>query len=416
MDRLAEEVRRCHQLASHRFSLLLVDVPRLRRAGLSTSEEVDRMLMELGGSLLRWVRQGDLVARLDSGGLALVLPGVGDPEAVRAVGRRLLDEARQRAGKSELAARLDLGAVIGSHRYERPGTLLRDAWAALVRGGDEGGVNLFDPRAQLDARMQAELEMELLGAEERGELHLQYQPIASLATRRVVGFEAQLRWQHPRLGEVPSELLKAAIQGRRQARPLTAWAVGQGLRDLRSFDEAAGGAGLLLSLDVTRQALVGPDFTRDVADALTRHGVEPWRLGIEIAGSAAEGDAEARVALEALRALGVRVLLDDFAMGQGLLWALSRIPVDGLKIERGVLAAARCARGVALLRGVVGVGRALGLTLVADGVEAPDELELVSDLGCDHAQGFYISRAVGREAAVLQLRERSLSPLSLLAS
>ncbi|MBW8768050.1 MAG: EAL domain-containing protein [Geodermatophilales bacterium] len=238
------------------------------------------------------------------------------------------------------------------------------------------------------------LARDLPAALEQGQLRLEYQPVAGIAERRVLGVEALVRWEHPLLGTVPPDEFIGLAEEDGLIVPLQRWVLETAARDLAGL--LAEGRDLQLGVNVSVRHLQAGCLAPDVASALAGAGVSPRRLMIEITESVML-DAEARVAsdLATLREMGCIISLDDFGRGWSSLAYLARLPVDVLKMDREFVAGIEGdRRGAALVASVIQLGRTLGMDVVAEGVETPGQLHALRDMGCRFVQGYLLGRPV----------------------
>jgi diguanylate cyclase (GGDEF)-like protein len=363
----------------------------------------DELLRVVGARLLDAMRPGDLVARLGGDEFALLLDGVADVAAAVAVARRAV---------KALAApiRLDattaiVGASVGvamRHGASTLESLMREADVAMysAKGKGKNRVECYD--AGLDELVIARhsLRADLLGATARGELVLDYQPIVHLETGHLDGMEALVRWQHPTRGLLPpSEFIQLAettgdIVG------IGAWVLETAARQLRQWQQRYENPLLWMSVNVSVCQLETPSFADDVQAILVATGLDPATLVLEVTESTlADPKRGSAAALNRLRRLGLRVALDDFGTGYSSLAHLRDIPVDILKIDRSFVSGSSASlTGIALLEAIVGLGGRLGLQIIPEGIEEPDQLSRLSALGCRIGQGFLMSRPVPAEA------------------
>ncbi|PZA18913.1 hypothetical protein DMO24_23555 [Modestobacter versicolor] len=245
--------------------------------------------------------------------------------------------------------------------------------------------------AARDRREQ--LRRDLVGARERGELALVWQPIVSLADHRVTGVEALLRWQHPLYGDVPPDEFLPVAERAGLVVELQRWV----LHTATAAAVALPGHGveLKLGVNVSAQHLAAGTLVGDVTSALRASGLSPERLVVEITESALMGEHVADD-VTALRLMGVHLALDDFGRGSSSLPGLGRLPVDIIKLDRALLSRVdRDPYTRAVCEAVVALGTVLHIDVVAEGVETASQLGVLSALGCGFAQGFLLSRPVG---------------------
>jgi len=277
-------------------------------------------------------------------------------------------------------------------------TLLRNADLALRFAKQRGKnrVERYDREYDHWVRRRTDLEHELRGAVERGELMLAYQPIVSLPDGRVAGVEALLRWHHPRLGTVPPDEFVPLAEEAGLIDGLGAFVVHEACHQLSRW--LADGHELYLAVNVSVRELHTPEYATRVADALRAHRLSPQRLLVEVTEHAVALDVDQLASrLAALRETGVRVALDDFGSGYSSLVRLRTLPVDVLKIDRSVLAQPGADSAPPLVDVVVQLGSRLGLDVVAEGVTDPAQRRVVEEAGCRYAQGDLFGRALPAE-------------------
>jgi EAL domain-containing protein (putative c-di-GMP-specific phosphodiesterase class I) len=296
---------------------------------------------------------------------------------------------------------------IAAGRYSSPDTLLRDAdlalYAAKAAGKDRHA--LFDGSMHADEQERLQLEADLSAALQEGQFFLLYQPIFDLASGEVVCVEALIRWRHPLRGVVvPERFIPVAEEGGLIV-PIGRWVLEQACRQAAAWE--ADGKGIAVSVNVSAYQLDRPEFVEDVRRALQTAGIAPSSLTVEITETTLMRNMPAAVEqLEAIRALGVRVAIDDFGTGYASLSNLLRVPVDILKIDMSFVAALSAGgQSRKLLEAVLGVGQALSLAVVAEGIEEQSHMRALEDMGCEMAQGYFM--AMPEQAQVI---ERLLGP------
>jgi diguanylate cyclase (GGDEF)-like protein/PAS domain S-box-containing protein len=376
-----------------RTALLFADLNGFKgvndRFGHHAGDTVLRLLAE---RLHGVVRAGDTAARLGGDEFAVILEHVGDPAEVSVVAQRLHQAI---AEPLELEGhRLTVEASIGISLGSDPLELLKQADAAMYRAKSNPGIGFafFDPELDRAALVRFRRIGELGEAIERDELRVHYQPIVTLATGAVDGYEALLRWQHPTLGLVPPAEFVPLAEDSGLIVPIGRWVLEQACARAVSLADAEGRA-IEMAVNVSARQLQHPEFVAHVEGALAASGLLPERLVLEITESVVidTNDVEERLAL--LRAHGVQIALDDFGTGYGSLAYLQRLPIDIVKIDRSFTAAVDSDdSGRALLQAIVGFGTALGTRLVAEGIERPTQDAVVQALGCGSAQGFHYGR------------------------
>ena len=356
----------------------------------------DLVLREVGARLAQTVRPGDLAARLDGDGFAVLMRAATPQEAERVAGHLLSVLGRpypHPSGPVLVSASVGLAACSGATDGE---ALLRNADLALRFAKQRGRnrVEHYDVAYDRWLRRRTRLESDLRDAAARGELRLAFQPVVAVPSVRPVGAEALLRWDHPDLGAVrPDEFIPLAEE-RGLIGQLGAWVLDQACGHLARW--LAAGYDVWVSVNVSPRELHDPEYVPRVARTLRAHRVPPQRLVIEVTEHAVATDlAEMVRRLHALRAIGVRIALDDFGAGYSSLGQLRNLPIDILKIDHSLVAEPEPAGGdergeppvAPMVDVVVRLGHQLGLEVIAEGVRTQAEFAAVAAAGCRFGQG-----------------------------
>ena len=385
------------------LTLLLVELDGLIGAREHAGRDAVRhVTAEVGRRLRATVRADDLVARLGGGAFAVLAHGEGTDA----------DAERDTADVDQLAARclavveqpimtaggiVDLAGVVGMATVD-PGCsaeeVMTRAELALrsARGRASGTAARWTPDLGAAAARRDRIRTDLAGAAQRGELALLLDPIVSLTEQQVVGVEAQLRWHHPVLGDVPSAEFLPLVQRAGVAGEIGRWLLREALTAVGSLP--TGGEPVRLGVDVSTGWALAGTLVADVESALRDTGLPPERLVLEITEETLLADDE-RVGLDltTLRLMGVHVALEGYGTGYFGLTHLTRLPVDILKLDRSLVSRIdRDEQMRAVSASMIGIGRALGLDVVAEGVETPAQLSALCGSGYGFAQGFLIAR------------------------
>ena len=294
------------------------------------------------------------------------------------------------------------GVAVGAPGAMTTDELIRhaDAAAQLAKNTGGGSIRLFDEELRARALRRAELEDELWGAAERGELVLHYQPEVLLRTNQIIGAEALLRWRHPQWGLVaPGEFIPIA-EATNLIVEIGDWVLCEALTQCARWSQRyADRNALIIAVNISAKQFVAADFTDKVAAMLADTGARPADVCLEITESVLLDDAEETIAkLDELKALGVHLAIDDFGTGYSSLSYLRRVPVDILKVDQSFVSGlGHDPEDSAIVQAVIQMGKALRMTTLAEGVETAHHLIELRELECDVAQGFHFARPVPAE-------------------
>jgi len=399
-------------------AVLLLDVDQFKTINDSLGHEAgDDLLVALSSRLQHVTRDSDTVARLGGDEFVVLCEVESQAEAV-AIAERIAD-AWERPIPVGAGGEVFVSASIGITLAARPQTaetMLREADAAMYRAkeGGRGRYELFDEEMRQDAFDRLRDESDLRRAVERGQFRVHYQPIFDVAEQHLLGVEALVRWERPGNGVVgPAEFIGLAEETGLIA-SLGRWVLNTAVAEVAEWRARHPEAGRLgLTVNVSGHQLARPEFLGEVQDAIERAGLEPGVLGLEITESVLMKDSSApRSTLDALRALGVRVLLDDFGTGYSSLSRLRGFPVDAIKVDRSFVDGLGAEdEDTAIVGAIVDIAHSLGLTAIAEGVERSDQLASLRELGCGAAQGYLFSAPVEGAEIEAMLTSGATAPL-----
>ncbi|MGH3050450.1 MAG: putative bifunctional diguanylate cyclase/phosphodiesterase, partial [Gaiellaceae bacterium] len=360
----------------------------------------DRLLIEVARRLGGCVRRADTVARLGGDEFAILLGEVGESERAPLVAGRVTDALREPF--DVLGREVFVSASIGiASGLDEPEDLLRNADVAMYRAKRDahGGYKTFERGMHAAVVERLELEADLRRAVERDELMLHYQPIVELATGRIVGVEALLRWNHPVRGPVgPLQFIPMAEEtGLIVA--LGRWVLGEACRRAARSRRLLGGDAPWTSVNISGRQLLDSGLAGDVEAALAAVDLPASALALEITETVLVQDVDLAVGrLEELRRLGVLIAIDDFGTGYSSLRYLRRLPADMLKVAKPFVDGLAGPKDAALVETIVALGRSLGLVTVAEGIETEPQHQRLLELDCPLGQGFLFARPVPAEA------------------
>jgi diguanylate cyclase (GGDEF)-like protein len=355
----------------------------------------DALLVAVAARLESAVRTHDTVARLGGDEFVVVLEDI-DPEAAEAAAHRMIAALAEPvvAEGHELLVRASIGLANG-HTGQDAADLLRRADIAMYAAKHDGGSNVqsYTDVMAVSIADTAALGAQLQHAITEGQLFLQYQPIVALDTGRLRGVEALVRWAHPERGIVPPIEFIPVAERTGLIVPLGDWVLVEACRQLAAWrDEHGDSAPRVLNVNVSARQLRDPAFVDRVAAILNETGVPAHRLTLEITESTAVALGETVSRLDDLRRMGIRIALDDFGTGQSTLTLLHELPVDQLKLDRSFTQGTDTSRRDTMPAAVIALADAVGLDLVAEGVETGDQAARLAELGYQHAQGYHFAR------------------------
>lgn len=392
-ERLRHAIKLRHD-EGHATGLLYIDLDDFKGINDRWGHEFgDEVLREIGRRIERSVRPGDTAARLGGDEFAIVLTEPVTPEDAVGVAERLLAEIGKplESGSGPLYTAASIGIAFGNDDE----TLVREADIAMYRakGHPEVGYAFFDPQLDRVALERSQLIGELREGIGRGEFRLDYQAVVDLERNRITGYEALVRWEHPASGEMPPGEFIPLAEETGLIVGLGEWVLTEACTEATRLCRLHGRP-IQMAVNVSARQLHHPDFFRHVTRALDASALMPSLLTLELTESTLlASDARVARTLEKIKQLGVVLALDDFGTGYASLSYLRQFPIDVVKIDRSFTANADSKDGdLVLLKGIIDLGHALELNLVAEGIETPEQHTIVRKLGCQQAQGFYFGR------------------------
>jgi diguanylate cyclase (GGDEF)-like protein len=408
MDRLAGCIARTKRRPEYRFAALFLDIDRFKVVNDSLGHSAgDRLLIELGKRLERCLRPGDSVARLGGDEFAILIDDMTDSSVPGTVAGRIqaaLNAPFTLDGR-EVFLTASIGTAVNKPRYEGPEDFMRDVDTAMHHAKAKGKARheAFDTAMHTRALVLLQIENDLHRAVEREELSLHYQPILSLATGVVAGFEALVHWQRPGGGVVPPGDFIRIAEETGLIIPMGAWVLREACRQVRAWQDklVPAGRSLMVSVNLSARQFAQADLVAQVGRTVAESALAPGSLKLEITESILMQDPEAAAAmLGELRAQQIQICIDDFGTGYSSLSYLLRFPAHTLKIDRSFVTDMTLDRQHAeMIRAILALARNLEMDVIAEGVETEDQLARLHSAGCDYAQGYLVSPPLDAAAA-----------------
>ena len=415
IDRLETAVARSRREPLVVPAVIVVDVDRFKAMATATQHfEADGLLITLSRRLAHLVGPGDTLARIGSDQFGVLLLAERPAKEIQTLAESMRIAVRSliRVGGVEITPTAAIGYAVFDRRAETgAATVLDDAEIAMHRARRQGrdAVLAFTPDLRADRRDRATLEADLRTAIDKGQLTLQYQPIFAMRNQQIAGYEALVRWEHPRLGKLdPAEFVPLAEESDLIVK-LGSTVITTAIADLQRFRAVYDRpeAPLTMSVNVSRRQLLSNGLVAQIRSILANAALPPGCLRLEITETLAmENPERAATVLGELAAAGAGLSLDDFGTGYSSLTYLNTFPFDTIKIDRALVHGSGEAGTVnAILRSVVTLAHELGKKVVAEGVETEEDAGVLRSLGCEYAQGFFYDQPQSAKDAIAALKD-----------
>lgn len=407
MDRLGQSIAREKRRNEYLFAVLFLDLDRFKVVNDGLGHVIgDQLLIAMAQRLEASVRPGDTVARLGGDEFVILLDDIRDLGDATRVANRVQKELGLPFSLSgrEVFTTASIGIALSSTGYDRPEDLLRDSDTAMYRAKVLGRARheVFVPGMHAGAVALLQLETDMRRAVERQEFRLHYQPIVSLGTGRIIGFEALVRWAHPQRGLISPEEFITAAEDTGLIISIGWWVLEEACRQTRAWQERfPENPPLFVSVNLSGKEFVQPDLIKEIERILQETGLDARSLVLEITESVImEKAASTTSRFLQLRALNVQLHIDDFGTGYSSLSYLSRFRFDKLKIDRSFVSRMGVdEENTEIVRTILTLASNLGVGVIAEGVEGPDQLAQLRALNCGYGQGYFFSKPLESEAA-----------------
>jgi diguanylate cyclase (GGDEF)-like protein/PAS domain S-box-containing protein len=404
IERLRHAIQRT-QAGAGQFAILFIDLDRFKVINDSLGHMLgDQLLIAITRRLSQCLRSSDTLARLGGDEFVILLEKISSQLSVIAFAEKIHKELSLSFNLEghEVFTAASIGIAYGNRSYTRPEELLRDADTAMYRAKEKGRgrSEIFNINMHTQAVAMLQLETDLRRTVERQELLLYYQPIVSLKNQQIVGFEALLRWQHPKRGIVAPGDFIAIAEETGFIVPIGHWVLQAACRQMQQWRQQHPDLTLTINVNLSSKQFT-PQLIDEIHQILQETQLEARYLKLEITESVLMENAEAAITtLTQLQDLGIGLAIDDFGTGYSSLSYLHRFPIDTLKIDRSFTSKIDTdGEQLAIVRTIITLAWNLGMEVIAEGVETQKQLVQLKALYCDQAQGYLFCKPVGVEMA-----------------
>jgi diguanylate cyclase (GGDEF)-like protein len=407
MDRLEGALRRAKSNDGYNFAVIVLDIDRFKLVNDSFGHAVgDELLVRIARRLEECLGEGSTAAYLGGDEFTILLDDAGDPSAAMRVAERIKQQLSLpfNVRGHEVFTSASIGIAMSSTGYERSEDLMRDSDTAMYRAKARGKAcyELFDKAMHSRAVALLQLETDLRRAVDRGEFEIHYQPIVTLATGKLGGFEALARWHHPDGTLVSPKDFIPIAEEIALIIPIDRWVLGEACRQLRIWQERyPSDPALTVNVNLSGKHFAQPHLVPHIEQVLKEGRIDPRTLKLEITESVVMENVEAASSiLTELKALDVQLNIDDFGTGHSSLASLHRYPFDTLKIDRSFITGMEeGTENAEIVRTILSLGSNLGMSVVAEGIENEEQLSRLRELGCTYGQGYLFSPPLASEDA-----------------
>ena len=411
LDRLQSVLSLAGTTETVRPTVLAIDIDRYKQVNDSLGIAAgDNILIAITRRLRRLLKPQDTLARLSGDEFGLILVSERDPAKVAdfadAVSKAIMVPLN--FANREIVLTASIGLVSWVAQQESAASLLSDAELAMYRAKRGGGnkVEPFRPAFRSVSTDRLQLETDLRRAIERKELTMAYQPIVKLANGEIAGFEALMRWDHPKRGSIPPSEFIPIAEMSDLIEPLGMFALERSTSDLMDWERQTGELPVFLSVNLSSAQLISSEIYNDVRAMLAKTQCDPKRIKLELTESVVmENPEQARLMLEKLKETGISLALDDFGTGYSSLAYLTRFPFDTIKLDKALVCDQSEKRSI-LLKSVVAMARGLEMQVVAEGIETDQDAAELAKMGCDFGQSFLFGPPLGSDSVLRLLKER----------
>ncbi|WP_089126549.1 putative bifunctional diguanylate cyclase/phosphodiesterase [Tolypothrix sp. NIES-4075] len=406
MQHLERAVEYGKRERNFRFAVLFVDLDRFKLINDSLGHALgDQLLISIAGKLQACLRPTDIIARFGGDEFTILLENLSHISDTIRVAERIHAELSLPFNLSgqEVFITASIGIALSALGYSQPEDLVRDADIAMYRAktGGNDRYEIFNTSMRDRAVLRLQLETDLRLAIERQEFLIHYQPVVSLSSGIIIGFESLLRWQHPERGLLfPAEFILIAQEVGLMSL-IDEWVMRQACHQIQQWQEQIKRfPPLSISVNVCNKHFIQPNLVAQISQILQQTSLDASRLKLEITENVIMENHRATATLSQLKALGIRLVIDDFGTGYSSLSRLHRFPIDELKIDRSFVSNINAnEKNLEITEIIVMLGKKLGMDVTAEGIETKEQLAQLKEMKCTYGQGYFFSQPLSSEAA-----------------
>ena len=406
MEHLNMAIKRGKRRPDYHFAVLYLDIDRFKLVNDSLGHSVgDNLLIAFAERLQDSLRDIDTLARLGGDEFVIMLEDIENEDYASVVAERLQQALKRPffVNGKEVFAPASFGVVLNTKDYDLPEDIIRDADAAMYHAKEKGRAQykVFDKKLHEKALHLLQRETDLRKAIHRKEFVNHYQPIVSLKTRSVVGFEALIRWNHPQLGLIYPDSFISIAEETGLIIPITRLVLQEACRDLKSWqDQIQQLQKLTMNINISSKHFLQPSLLDDIKEVLSNTGLPPDHLKLEITETALMEDVEETVRhVNRMRDYGLQIVIDDFGTGYSSLSYLQRLPIDTLKIDRSFVSRIENTPdgNRNIVEAIISLAHRLDMIVVAEGVEDLEQYTILLDMKCQFGQGYLFSKPIPKQ-------------------
>ena len=414
IEHLNMALKRGKRRPEYRFAVLYLDIDRFKLVNDSLGHSVgDKLLKAFAERIQDSLREIDTLARLGGDEFVILLEDIEDEGYASIVAERLQKELKRPfiVNTKEVFAPASFGVMLNTQDYDLPENIIRDADAAMYHAKEKGRAQfkVFDKKLHEKALHLLQRETDLRKAIHRKEFVTHYQPIVSLKTRSVVGFEALVRWNHPQLGLIYPDSFISIAEETGLIFPITRLVLQEACSNLKSWQEQVQHLQkLTLNINISSKHFLLPSLLDDIKDVLGSTGLPPDHLKLEITETALMEDVEETVRhVTRMREYGLQIVIDDFGTGYSSLSYLQRLPIDTLKVDRSFVSRIQNTPdgNRNIVEAIISLAHRLDMIVVAEGVENLEQYTILLNMNCQFGQGYLFSKPIPKQEVDVLIQE-----------